>query len=694
MRSTFKIFSLITALLLSIKANATNYVVNTNANLQSRISAANPGDTVTVANGTYSWGQISITNTKGTSTSAWIVLRAETFNGVVFTGNTYLQFSAKRLLITGFKFANGNSGYNDVIQFRNSSSVSADYCRLNNITIENYSSDTTGAASGATVSDNKWVSIYGIRNRVDHCTFIDKWNGGATVVVWYDNSNYPQRSTPTYHLIDSNYFNKRSFISGNGGESIRVGVGLTSSTYAYNVIEYNLFENLTQTEPEVISNKSGFNTYRYNTIKNSSGGLTLRRGRYCSVYGNFIIDNNPAITDAYGIRIIDKGHRVFNNYIEGVGVSSSSFSTMRCPIVFYNGFYSVNDTTDVNHVNSYMPADSSTIAFNTIVNCLGGPGVYLGFTDNAANTFQPLGVTIANNLIKMSSGQAAYLPTTNNLLTYFASGNMYNAPNGLGLTPATGFTNTTLTFGSRVNGILTPPSVVQDAAINSSLYSSLLNGLDANGQTRSSIYDVGCDELNASGTIIASPLDSTQVGAGKPLTILPVQLICFVAAPIENKIQINWHVANEIYLLQYEIQESNNGIDFKTIAGVNANHQTKYNYLHNHSISQNQYYRLKMIEKDGSFKFSNIILLKSNDKINIGLYPNPAKGFIIISVNKITANSQLVISDMTGKIIQKMQVKDAMTNFSTNYLINGMYTIQLFENDTFIQSKPFIVSKN
>ena len=137
MRSIFKIFSLITVLLLSIKVNATNYVVNTNANLQSRISAANPGDTVTVANGTYTWGQISITNTKGTSTSAWIVLRAETFNGVVFTGNTYLQFSAKRLLITGFKFANGNSGYNDVIQFRNSSSVSADYCRLNNITIEN-----------------------------------------------------------------------------------------------------------------------------------------------------------------------------------------------------------------------------------------------------------------------------------------------------------------------------------------------------------------------------------------------------------------------------------------------------------------------------------------------------------------------------------------------------------------------------
>ena len=274
--------------------NATNYTVSIKTDLQAKYTAAVPGDTVIVSNGTYDWGQLVLSNSNGTTTSNWIVIKAQTLNGVVFTGSTYMQFGGKRIMITGFKFANGNAGLNDVIQFRSSTSVSnyAQYCRLNNITIVNYSSDSTGAAAGlSTASDNKWVSLYGIRNRIDHCTFIDKYNGGATVVVWYDNSNYPQQSTSTYHLIDSNYFNKRSFISGNGGESIRVGVGLTSSTYGYNVVEYNLFENMTQLEPEIISNKSGFNTYRYNTFKNCSGGLTLRRGRYCSVYGNFFLVN-------------------------------------------------------------------------------------------------------------------------------------------------------------------------------------------------------------------------------------------------------------------------------------------------------------------------------------------------------------------------------------------------------------------
>ena len=673
---------------------ATNYIVNSKADLQNKIAAANPGDTVTIANGTYNWDQISLTNTKGNSSSAWIVLKAQTFNGVVFTGTTYLQFSAKRLLITGFKFANGNAGFNDVIQFRNASSVSADYCRLTNITIENYSSDTTGAAAGAAVSDNKWVSIYGIHNRVDHCTFIDKWNGGATVVVWYDNSNYPQQSTSTYHVIDSNYFNKRSFISGNGGESIRVGVGLTSTTRGYNVIEYNLFENLTQTEPEIISNKSGFNTYRYNTIKNCSGGLTLRRGRYCNVYGNFIVVNNPSVVDAYGIRIIDKGHKVFNNYIEGVNGNANSLSTMRCPIILYNGLYSVNDTTDVNHVNGYMPGDSTMIVFNTIVNCLGGAGIYLGFTDNGANTFQPLGVTVANNLIKMSTGQAANIPLTNNLLTYFASGNLYNAPNGLGLSSATGFTNTTLQFGARVNGLLTPPSIVQDAATNTSNYASLLNGLDANEQIRSAVYDVGCNELNGTGIIIAMPLDSSQVGAGKPLSILPVRLINFTATQLENTIQFNWQVANEVNVLHYEIQESSNGINFTTSAIINANQQIKYNYLYHQNVLQTQYYRLKVIDKDGSCIYSNIIVLKPTDKINITLYPNPAKDFITLSVNKLSTNNYVLITNMNGKVVQKIQLKESVNNISTSCLQNGTYLIQLFQNNTLIATQPFIISKN
>ena len=694
-KSSLFICSTLALMLLSMNVFATNYTVSTKTNLQSKYTAALPGDTIIVTNGTYDWGQLVLTNSKATPTSKWIVVKAATRNGVVFTGSTYLQFGGIRIMITGFKFANGNAGFNDVIQFRSSTSNSANssYCRLNNVTIENYSSDTTGYASGATISDNKWVSIYGVRNRVDHCTFIDKTNGGATLVVWYDNNNYPQQSTSTYHLIDSNYFNKRSFVSGNGGESIRVGVGNTSSTYAYNIIEYNLFENMTQTEPEIISNKSGFNTYRYNTFKNCEGGFTLRRGRYCSVYSNFFIVNNPAVTDCYGIRIIDKGHKVYNNYIEGVSGSKNSLSIFRGPITLYNGFYSVDDTTDVNHVNSYMPSDSSIVAFNTIANCEGGAGIYLGFTDNGSNLFQPLGLKIVNNVIKMTTGKAAYNPSTNTQLTYFAEGNKYNAPSSLGLTSSTGFSSASINFGARINGILTPPSSVQDAAINTNSYLNLLNGIDVNGKTRSAIYDVGCMELNGTGTAIATPLDSTQVGAGTPIVIVPVHLVSFTVSQTANTYKLNWFVENEINFLKYEVEVSKDGNNYKKVTTVYANNQSIYQYEYNDVVKQDRYFRLKLIDKDGTYSYSNVVSIKKSDKPTISLYPNPTKDFISIRLNKIMPNSKLIIVNNIGEMIQQIQLVNSITTISTNGLASGLYFIQILENSELINSLPFVISK-
>lgn len=691
-----KILTLCLALILMQESiYATNYTVSTKTDLQTRMTAALPGDTVVVVNGTYNWGQFGFNNTKGTTTSKWIVLKAETRNGVVFTGNTFFQFGGKRIMITGFKFANGNTGLDDVIQFRSPGGTSSHYCRLNNITIENYSSDSTGAAAGLSSSiDNKWVSLYGTNNRVDHCTFIDKFNAGATVVVWYDNNTYPQLSTPTYHKIDSNYFNKRSFMGGNGGESMRIGVSTTSRTKGFNTIEYNLFENCSQTEPEIISNKSGFNTYRYNSFKNCDGGLTLRHGRYCSVYGNFFFVDNTSRTNSYGIRVIDKGHKIYNNYLEGILGNKNKLTSLRCPIILYNGLSATTDTTDPAKAAGYFPTDSVIIAFNTIVNCSGGAGIVLGFTDNGAIIYQPLGITVANNLIKMTTGQAAYNPPTNTQLTYLAQGNIYNAPNGVGLSSSSGFSNATLNFGSRVNGILMPPSMVQDAAVNTSTYSNLLNGLDANGKTRSATFDVGCTELNATGSVVASPLDSTQVGAGKPIIVTPVHLISFTATQIKNEIQLNWKVENEINFSGYSIEKSINGINFENIGNVTASNKNNYSFNVNNSNNLKQYFRLKLIDKDGSFSYSNIVLVKLNDKTELSLYPNPAKGFVSINVNKITPNTYLVLNDFNGRIINKILLTESITNFSTSNLASGLYTAQLIENNQIIKTIPFIIASN
>ncbi len=516
----------ISTLLIS-NAYATKTTVNSLSTLTSTFTAARPGDTIVVANGNYNWGKISLNNTYGTSTSAWIVVMAESRSNVIFTDSTYLMFSGYRIQIDGFKFANGNSRTNAVVSFRTTSSLLANYSRVSNITFDNYNSIDS--------VENEWVGIFGTNNRLDHCTFINKSNARATVVVWYSTATFPDRSVSTFHRIDSNYFKGRSYMGGNGGETIRIGVGNNSRTFGYNTIEYNLFEGLTQAEMEIVSNKSYYNTYRYNTFKNCNGGLTLRMGKYCSVYGNFFINNDPTKTGSYGIRIIDKGHKVYNNYCEGLLGASGSLTSIRCPIVTYNGTYSSADSLNPLVLNgAYLPADSALIANNTIVNCAGGAGLKIGNYDAGMALNQALGTRIANNVIKMTSGQAVFIEPTNTSLTYFAEGNIYNAPSGLGITSTTGFTNNSFSFGTRLNGILTPPTILQDASINSSYYNSIFGNLDAQGQTRSSTFDVGCDEMNGAGNVLYNPLDSNMVGAGKPLIIIQNQTISF--NPIPSKL--------------------------------------------------------------------------------------------------------------------------------------------------------------
>jgi poly(beta-D-mannuronate) lyase len=686
-------------LLLQTAVNATNYTVSTKTDLQTRMVAAVPGDTVTVANGTYNnWGNISFANNNGTSTSAWIVLRAQSFKGVVFTGTTSLQFSGKHILITGFRYANGSSGGStDLIQFRTSSTVFASYCRLNNIIIDAFNSDSTGSVAGISPdTDNKWVSLFGTNNRVDHCTFINKFNAGATVVVWYDNNTYPQQSTPTLHRIDSNYFKGRGYQGENGGESMRLGTSTTSRTNGYNIVEYNYFEDCTQVEPEIISNKSNFNTYRYNTFKNCYGGMTMRHGRFCTIYSNFFIVDNAAVTKSYGIRLIDKGHKVYNNYLEGLLGNKNSLTALRCPIILYNGLASTNDTTDASKAAGYFPADSSIIAFNTIVNCSGGAGIVLGFTDGGDNTFQPKGIIVANNLIKMTTGQTVLKESSNTSLTYTAEGNVYQAPNGLGISPSTGFTSNAIIFGARTNGILAPPSLVQDAAINTANYTSLLSSTDAQGEARSATYDIGADEINGTGTVVAYPLDSNLVGAGKPQIVTPVHLIGFKVLLVNKNAHLTWNVSNEINFKQYNVEWSNDGKDFSLLSIINAqgtNASTaSYNYQHINLKEGKYFYRLKMIDKDGSFEYSPVRFIAVGKSMSANIYPNPAQQFVTVDLNgTVQPQTEIILFDATGKIVKQAKATSNSIEISLKGLSTGMYHLSVMETGKAIANYPLMI---
>lgn len=89
---------------------------------------------------------------------------------------------------------------------------------------------------------------------------------------------------------------------------------------------------------------------------------------------------------------------------------------------------------------------------------------------------------------------------------------------------------------------------------------------------------------------------------------------------------------------------------------------------------------------------------ESADEISMKLYPNPAKDNLTIdlyaSFMKIPENSQVLITDATGKLIYKEKIgkKENKINVNTSGFANGMYFVSIRSNNSVIAKSKFIIA--
>lgn len=114
---------------------------------------------------------------------------------------------------------------------------------------------------------------------------------------------------------------------------------------------------------------------------------------------------------------------------------------------------------------------------------------------------------------------------------------------------------------------------------------------------------------------------------------LPVTLTELKAFQSGNHIALNWKVAAEYNLLKYEIERSNDGLSFTKIGEVAARNSaitTEYSYTDLQPFSGYNYYRVRMVDMDGTKKYSVIAKVKIGGAVQaITIFPNPVAGFSI-----------------------------------------------------------------
>ncbi len=440
------------------------------------------GTTLCLADGTYSGLELDF---GGAGTEALpITVAAENAGGAVIGGDVSVRMSGEYAVLQGLVFKDGQSASSDFLQTRNGSGEFCNNCRITEVAIIDL--DNVNADSG------KWLNIYGQDNRVDHSWFSGKTNVGALLVINREIADGTVLADVAINRtsIDHNYFGNRAPRDGkayaentdNDFEAIRLGTSEAHALNSDSVVEYNYFERI-EGEAEVISNKSGNNRISNNTIRDSYGSLTTRHGSSATISNNFILgDGHPF---AGGIRIIDDGHRVVNNYIEGARYLNTRFHG---GIVIHN--------SDGSTTNGYQDVTNVLIANNSIVDSVNSLNV------NGGNqSTNPENVFFVNNIIDDAVGPIITqadegMPAGSTFAGNYVDGVEFS--DTAALTSVDGFLETDPALIKDALGVSRPDpasGVVlnADVAVSIGAFSAVTDDMD--GQARSGSTLSGSDEV-------------------------------------------------------------------------------------------------------------------------------------------------------------------------------------------------------
>ncbi|WNI32581.1 polysaccharide lyase 6 family protein [Streptomyces sp. ITFR-6] len=448
---------------LSGSASAADIPVATLAQFQSAINSAAPGDRIVVADGTYtvpSGSAINISGKNGTA-AAQITIVSKTRGGAVLRGERgFVLSDSSNITLSGFSFRQSTT-----------MEIPAD-CSAIRLTRNDFQLADTG--------DAYWLVVRADDSKIDRNHFHNKTTAGIFIVV---DGTGKTAMAQNLHIF-RNHLSDHSFTGANGGEPIRLGVSGRALSDANAVVEYNLFERC-DGDPEAISVKSSQNTIRYNTIRDSRGGIVLRHGNRSVVEGNHLIDGID------GVRIYGNDHRIVNNYLSGLSGRA---------LVIGSGStrdHNSGETPDERTGND--ACDRAVIVHNSLINNAGS-------LSGETRADEPQDVTVADNLLVGDAGSLVAMGATTG---FTWQSNLLWGTAADGNIPAGGFTRADPLLSRGADGVLRLSA--GSPAIGAATLAGAAVTDDIDGDQRGSVRDIGADEY-ATAPALRHPLTAADVG--------------------------------------------------------------------------------------------------------------------------------------------------------------------------------------
>jgi uncharacterized protein (TIGR03790 family) len=177
------------------------------------------------------------------------------------------------------------------------------------------------------------------------------------------------------------------------------------------------------------------------------------------------------------------------------------------------------------------------------------------------------------------------------------------------------------------------------------------------------------------------------------LSTLPIKLVAFNGNCINNKAILYWETSSEINNSYFNIEKSFDGISWKIIGKLNgqgnSSNSQKYNFTDIEKQAATTYYRLKQVDIDGYFTYSNILTIKNCNQrtVKFTISPNPVKDILTIKFDREIGKQAMQIFNINGQLVKDFFVENN-TQISIADLPKAVYIIQLKKDKA--QSVKFI----
>jgi hypothetical protein len=188
---------------------------------------------------------------------------------------------------------------------------------------------------------------------------------------------------------------------------------------------------------------------------------------------------------------------------------------------------------------------------------------------------------------------------------------------------------------------------------------------------------------------------------------LPVRLLNFSGSLLNQKVKLSWTSEKEINFSAYEVERSENGKEYTQIgivfSGGGTDSRMNYEFPDDLSAQTGKafFYRLKMMDVDGTFSYSSVVMIRRDGKAltGVSINPNPvsAAGSAVIRM-EFTAKSRVEVRvlDMTGKVVLSQQNNvnqgnNAIAINNIGRLVPGVYWVQVIDRSDISTGKFSIV---